>query len=66
MLIESLFGTRHCFRCSRYNGDKKDKDLCPHGVYILVGNDRNKNKNKQKTVSKINTQILIESYEHVF
>lgn len=56
MLIESLLGARHCFVFSGYNGDKKDEGLCPHGVYILMGNDLK----KKKTVSRINTQILIE------
>ena len=51
MLIESLFGVRHCFRYSDHNGNKKDKDLCPHRVYILI--------------STINTPILTESYKHV-
>ena len=49
MLIERV---RHCFRYSDHNGNKKDKDLCPHRVYILI--------------STINTPILIESYKHVF
>lgn len=45
MLIESLLGARHCFVFSGYNGDKKDEGLCPHGVYILMGNDLKKKKN---------------------
>ena len=51
MLIASLFVARHCFRYSEHNGNKKDKDLCPHRVYILT--------------SRINTPMLIESYKHV-
>ena len=51
MLIESLFVARHCFRYSEHNGNKKDKDFCPHRVYILT--------------SRINTPMLIESYKHV-